>query len=99
MEGTCGPKGTIPLGGVILCIGPPMFGCPANKIMQLKKLCNTQASSKTTLTNHSFLINKKLKKLQSALKHRKKDASLERKYLNGPNNYFIHLAAVLGPSH
>lgn len=25
---TWGPSGTMPLGGVIRCIGPPMFGCP-----------------------------------------------------------------------
>lgn len=27
---TCGPSGTMPLGGVMRCIGPPIFGCPEN---------------------------------------------------------------------
>lgn len=29
-DSTCGPSGTMPLGGVMRCIGPPMFGCPEN---------------------------------------------------------------------
>lgn len=33
---TWGPKGTIPRGGVILCIGPAIFGCPTrDEVMSL----------------------------------------------------------------
>lgn len=28
---TWGPSGTMPLGGVIRCIGPPIFGCPVSQ--------------------------------------------------------------------
>ncbi len=37
---TCGPRGTIPRGGVILCIAPPIFGWPvqSNDQMEIKHI-------------------------------------------------------------
>lgn len=41
---TWGPKGTMPLGGVILCIGPPILGCPGKE----RKCSQTQFDEKCT---------------------------------------------------